>query len=101
MILADVHQPDEAALLVARNRKYGSKHLTIELPVTHPASPSVVHFSPARPVHRRLDEARFQMAGAITIRADCVVSWNNPPPLEIIANPNVPRVPNICCLAIS
>jgi hypothetical protein len=53
---------------------------------------------PVFPVHRRFDEPRFQMPTArttITMRADCVVSWRNPPLLEIVAYPIVPRMQNI------
>jgi hypothetical protein len=52
---------------------------------------------PALPVHRRLDEPRFQMpiSRTIIICADCVVCWHNPVLLEIVAYPIVPRVQNI------
>jgi hypothetical protein len=36
-----------------------------------------------------------------TKRADCVVSWHNPPLLEIVAQPIVPRVTNSPTDAIS
>jgi hypothetical protein len=35
------------------------------------------------------------------ICADCVVSWHNPPLLEIVAQPIVPRVKNIPKVATS
>jgi hypothetical protein len=89
----DVDQPDAAALLAARNRKCVGKPLAVELFVVLLAG----DLSPVLPVRRRLDEPRFQMftARTIAIRADCVVSWHNPPLLEIVANPIVPRVRNI------
>jgi hypothetical protein len=52
---------------------------------------------PSLPVRQRLHEPRFQMLMAWTtaIRADCVMSWHNPPLLEIVAYSIVPRVRNI------
>jgi hypothetical protein len=93
VVPADVHDPDEAALLAIRNRKCSSQKAAVELLIVLLAG----DLSPALPVFRHFDEPRFQMSTArtITIRADCVVSWHNPPLLEIIAYPIVPRVRNI------
>jgi hypothetical protein len=90
MVSTDVHWPDEAALRAARNRKCASKPLGVELLVVLLAA----DLPPALPVRRRLDEPRFQMrkARATTIRADRMVCWHNPPLIEIVAQPIVPRV---------
>jgi hypothetical protein len=79
----DVHQPDEAALPAARNRKCATKPLAVELLIFL----LVGDLPPILPVHRRLDEPRFPLiiARRTTRRADCVVRWRNPPLLEIVA----------------
>jgi hypothetical protein len=58
---------------------------------------SVVHLAPLLPLRRRLDEPRSQM---MTIRnpiiqADGIMCWDDPPPLEIVTHPIVPRARNI------
>jgi hypothetical protein len=94
VVPADVHQPDEAALPATRNGKCAKKPLAVEQ--------LVVLLAGDIPVRRRLDEPRFPMriARTLFIRADCVVCWHNPPLLEIIAHPIVPRVRNIFIAAI-
>jgi hypothetical protein len=95
VVPADVHEPDKAALPAARNRKCATKPVAVELPVVLLAGELPL----ALPAGG-LDEPRFQMrkARAIFMRADCVVSWHNPPLLEIVAHPVVLRVRNIFCL---
>jgi hypothetical protein len=70
VIPADIHEPDEAALLAARNRKRARKIGAVELLVVLAGD-----LPPALPVRRRLDEPRFQMilARSPRDRADCVV----------------------------
>jgi hypothetical protein len=92
VIPADVHQPDEAALPAARNRKYGSKQAAGEFPVVLLTG----NLLPVLPVNQCLDKPRFQISAGITIiRAECVVRWKNLPLLEIRADPIVPRIRNI------
>jgi hypothetical protein len=57
VVLADIHQPDEAVLPAARNRKYASKMWPAELFVVL----LVGDLPPALPVSGRLDEPRFQI----------------------------------------
>jgi hypothetical protein len=93
IIPADVHEPDEAALSTARNRKCASKIWAVELLVVLLAG----DLPPTLPVRRRLDQARFQMiiAPRTIIGADCVACWANSPLLDLIANPIVPCVRNL------
>jgi hypothetical protein len=94
VVPADLNQPDKVALPAARNRKRASQQLVGELLVVLLAG----DLPPALPVHRRLDQPRFQMPTArrtIIIQANCVVRWHNPPLLEIVAHPIAPRVRNI------
>jgi hypothetical protein len=104
VVLANVHQPDEAALPAARDRKCACKPLAVELLVAQPATTFAVHLPPARTVQGRLDDPRSQMriAKSLAIRADRVVSWHNSPRFEVVPHPIVPRVRNVFCpLAIS
>jgi hypothetical protein len=96
VVPADIHQPDEAALSAARNRKCGGKSAAVQLSVVLLAG----DLPPALPVRRRLVEPRFQMRTARTtsIRVDCAVRWCNPPLLEIAADSIVSRVRNIFLL---
>jgi hypothetical protein len=84
VVRADVHQPDEATLSTARNRKCGSKPAAVELLIVLLAG-----WMPVLPIRRHLGELRFQMSIAriIPTRADCVVRWHDPPLLEIVADP--------------
>jgi hypothetical protein len=92
VVCADVYQPDEATLSTARNRKCGSKPAAVELLIV-----LLARWLPVLPIRRHLDELRFQMpiARIIPPHADCVVRWHDPPLLEIVADPIVPRVRNI------
>jgi hypothetical protein len=93
VIPADVHQPDEAALHATRNHKCASRQPAVDLAVVLLAG----NLPPVLPVRPDLNQPRFQMRAVrtSTIRADCVVSWLNPPLIEIVAYPIVPHVRNI------
>jgi hypothetical protein len=57
VIYADIHQPDEPALLAARNRKCAGEPVAVELLVVLLAGDLLS----VLPVRRRFDEARFQL----------------------------------------
>jgi hypothetical protein len=72
-VLADVHQPNEAACCATRNCKCASS--------MNPSAHSVfrvVDFRPVLAVRRRLDLRRFQIKSISCV--DCVVRWQNHPP---------------------
>jgi hypothetical protein len=71
VVLASVHQPDEAALPAARKSKCASKPLAVELIVALLAGDLPTDLL----VQGRLDEPRFHMIIARTsnTRSDCVV----------------------------
>jgi hypothetical protein len=60
VVLADVHQPDEAALPATSKRKCATSKCAIELSVIFLAG----DLPPALPIRRRFDEPRFQMIQA-------------------------------------
>jgi hypothetical protein len=82
---------DQAACAAAVNRKSSDEWPAIELMVVLPT----VDLSPSYAIDRCLDKPRFQMSLAWTTRTDCVVYQDNPPLLEIVAHPIVPRVWNV------
>jgi hypothetical protein len=96
-VSAGVHPLDDAALPAARSRKCASKPLAVELPIALLASDRPLVLL----VRRGLNEPRCQMmiAWIPTISADCQVTWYNPPLLEIVAQPVVPRVWNFFRMA--
>jgi hypothetical protein len=92
VVPADVHEPDAAALLAARNRKYTNKTITVEMLAFLIAG----DLPPVLSVRRRLNEPRLQMATArIVICEDWIVGWHNPLLIEIITRAIVPRMRNI------
>jgi hypothetical protein len=74
VIPASVHQPDDAALLAARNRKRASRTRSVDLLAVLIAG----DLPPVLPVRRCLDEPRFQMCPARTSTHRCRQHHNEP-----------------------
>jgi hypothetical protein len=97
VVPADVHQSNEVALPVARNRKYATKMTAVQLLIGLLTG----DLQSVLLVGRHLDEPRFQMrmAWIHKIRADRVVHSHNPLLFEIVALSIVPRMRNLFSLA--
>jgi hypothetical protein len=90
VIPGDIHEPNEAPLSGARNRKCATSKPAVELPIVL----RLAHLPPVLPVRRRLDKQRFQIkVGRTTpIRADYAMCRHKPLLLKMAAYPIVPHV---------